>query len=131
MVDLNAERVQLCFDDGKEQPVMRDLPSPFDIQQASHAENRANFTEKLADDILRQFQLINTSLADGRVRRVWLAGEAAKYVDNFQLEQRLDWDVLALNPLVGLNFSESLIDNIHGAVGAWSTAIGLALREAQ
>ncbi len=130
LIDIGSDRVQLCFDDGQGQYLTREIPMPSEVNGQS-TKDKHLFTERLAEDVIRQHQLIGTSFSDRPIRQVFLSGEGTKLLDLLLLEQKLNWDVQAINPLSGLSYSDSLFDNLFDTANAWSTAIGLALREMQ
>ncbi len=130
LIDIGSERVQLCFDDGQGQHLTREIPLPSETD-GQLTNDKHLFTERLAEGVTRQYQLTGTSFSDRPVQQVFLSGEGTKLLDILLLEQKLNWDVHAINPLSGLSYSDSLFDNLFDTANAWSTAIGLALREMQ
>lgn len=129
LVDVGLERVHLCIHDGHQGQFYRELPLPLEGHYPSTAQEKHQFTEQLADGILRHYQLSGLNLTHDKIKNLWLSGESAKMIDPLLLEQKLNWNVAMFNPLTGLSYSPALIDELYDPVGAWATAIGLALRD--
>lgn len=128
MIDIGAERLQICLGNGEGGQFYRELAAPFDGMELVTDEARERYTETLADTVQRQYQLAATQVQGAPVSSVWLSGDSAGKIDIFQLEKLLNWRVRALNPLQGLSYSPKLIDKLSESTAAWSTSIGLALR---
>ncbi len=129
LINIDKDHMQMCiYDDEKEQ---MQQAQPLTLHASHLVYEKEAITKQLAEYILLQYPLAAPHLNRKKITHIWLSGDNTEHVDVLSLAQKLEWEVRLLNPLVGLSYSPEIMDDLNEPLGAWSVAIGLALREIQ
>ncbi|RXJ73457.1 hypothetical protein CS022_09415 [Veronia nyctiphanis] len=129
LVDVGYTKTQFCLYQPHLYRFHREIAFGTTYSMSNMMEgNEQAFTESLAGEIQRLYQLAGSQLSGEQINQIWLSGVASQMVDTKHLTTLLNKPVEVFDPFVGFQVKDKVHVSSEEPIGAYSTALGLALR---